>query len=93
MSVNAWLHLLTSSFPKKQRAPGDIVWVQRIEAKPNDWFKCEVTQVSEDPVNKKVSYQVKLVDGGAPGTVFPEGEWLLPDRLRDENDRQRPYNS
>jgi len=84
---------LTLSFPKKLRAPEDIVWVQRIEAKPKDWFKCEVTEVSEDPMTKKPLYRVKLVDGGAPGTLFQEGKWLLPDRLRDENDRQRPYNT
>jgi hypothetical protein len=83
---------LTQPFPKKQRRPGQIIWVQRIEAEPKDWFECEVTGVSEDPITKKATYQVELVDGGAPGTPFEEGKWLQPDRLRDKNDRKRPYN-
>lgn len=48
--------------------------------------------MSEDPITKKATYQVELVDGGAPGTPFEEGKWLQPDRLRDKNDRKRPYN-
>lgn len=83
---------MTQPFPKKQRAPKDIVWVQRIEAEPKDWFECEVTELSEDPITKEAKYRVKLVDGGAPGTIFEEGKWLAPDRLRDKNDRQRSYS-
>ena len=84
---------MTHSSPKKQRALGDTVWVQRIEAEPKDWFKCEVIDVSEDdPITQKPMYRVKLVDGGAPGTLFEDGKLLHPDRLRDKDDRKRPYH-
>ena len=62
-------------------------------AEPKDWFECEVIDVSEDnPIDQNPIYRVKLVDGGAPGTLFEEGEWLHPDRLRDKDDRKRPFN-
>ena len=83
---------MTQPSTKKQRAPGDFVWVQRIEAEPKDWFECEVTELSEDPITKEATYRVKLVDGGASGTLFEEGKWLHPDRLRDKGDRKRPYS-
>ena len=64
-----------------------------MEAEPNDWFEYEVIGMSEvDPITQKPPYRVKLVDGGAPSTLFEEGKWLHPDRLRDKDDRKRPFN-
>lgn len=72
------------------RVPGERVWVQRIEAEPNDWVECEVIELSEDPITQDLMYRVKLVDSG--GTLFEEGKWLHPDRLRGKDDRKRPYD-
>jgi hypothetical protein len=69
----------------------DIVWVQHQESGSREWFKCEVTAIRQtiDPSDGlALEYQLKLVDGGAPGTTYEKGKWLPADRLRDKNDRK-----
>jgi hypothetical protein len=76
---------------KKRRAVGDKIWVQRQEAKSKEWFKCEVTALRETlnaSAESDLEYQVKLIDGDAPGTPYEKGKWLPADRLRDKNDRK-----
>jgi hypothetical protein len=85
LSALTWLTLVA---PKKQRIPGDIVWVERTEATSTDWFECKVIDIQEDPITGKAVYQVELLRGEAAGEIFGNGAWLKSDRLCDENDRR-----
>jgi hypothetical protein len=60
--------------------------------RPDEWFEWEVTAVRraiDASAEPDFEYQMKLIDGGAPGWLYDNGTWLLGHRLRDENDRWR----